>query len=212
VLLHAIARRGQTERENSPAILLASIPPDTGNHRCRATPIFKWGSLGRLISWPAHTTIAQQGRLQRRSPFLELTSHSQRPTDKTPCSSQPVHPNKSTMPVRMGISTNSVLTRRGSPCKQNRPLQPFESVRSSRSAKRVAPYRAPSGCGAQVDQHGGRWRSGLPSDALIDGRLGPDLHRSHRRRCPPKYNALGRELKSYWNSCVERRVSPSPCQ
>ena len=56
-LLHAIARRGQTERETNPAILLASIPPDTSDHRCRATPKFKWGSLGRLISWPAHIIV-----------------------------------------------------------------------------------------------------------------------------------------------------------
>ena len=41
VLLHVIARRGQTERETSPAILLASIPPGTGDHRCCATPNFK---------------------------------------------------------------------------------------------------------------------------------------------------------------------------
>jgi hypothetical protein len=55
-------------------MLLASIPRGTGDHRCHATPIFKWGSLVRLISWPAHINVAQQGRLQTRSLFTRLPS------------------------------------------------------------------------------------------------------------------------------------------
>ena len=72
----------------------------------------QWGSLGRLISWPEHIIVAQQGRLQIRSLSLELTSHSHRINRQTPCSSQPVHRNQSTMPARIGISINSCLTRR----------------------------------------------------------------------------------------------------
>jgi len=55
-------------------MLLASIPRGPGDHRCHATPIFKWGSLVRLISWPAHLNVAQQGRLQTRSLFTRLPS------------------------------------------------------------------------------------------------------------------------------------------
>jgi hypothetical protein len=71
-LLDVIARRGQTERETNPTILLASMPPCTADHRRGAAPYFKWGSFVRLISWPVQHRVVQQGRLQRRSLFLAL--------------------------------------------------------------------------------------------------------------------------------------------
>ena len=77
-------------------MLLASIPRGPGDHRCHATPIFKWGSLVRLISWPAQLTRAQQGRLQRRSPFLELHRHCSQLAH--PCETQ--HHNAFNRPTR----------------------------------------------------------------------------------------------------------------
>jgi hypothetical protein len=87
-------------------MLLASIPRGTGDHRCHATPIFKWGSLVRLISWPAHINVAQQGRLQTRSLFTRL-----------PSPLQPA-PENHYATFNRSTTTISPLTRRGSPCKQ----------------------------------------------------------------------------------------------
>ncbi len=110
--------RSDRTRE-SPAILLASIPPRTSDHRHGATPNFEWGSLVRLVSWPAHTIAAQQGRLQRRSLFLGIASRPQPSTDKRHAALNRSAPTTMT-PAHAGITINSTLTRWRSPCKQNR--------------------------------------------------------------------------------------------
>jgi hypothetical protein len=71
LLLDAIARRGRTEREKNPTILLAS------HHRARRITARLFAGFQIGFSCAAHIVarpirLGQQGRLQRRSLFLAL--------------------------------------------------------------------------------------------------------------------------------------------
>jgi hypothetical protein len=71
LLLDAIARRGRTEREKNPTILLAS------HYRMGLNPPCLFASFQIGFSCAAHIVarpicLGQQGRLQRRSLFLVL--------------------------------------------------------------------------------------------------------------------------------------------
>ena len=69
--------RSDRPREQ-PGYSAGGYSPCLADHRRGAAPIFNWGSLVRLLSWPAQTITAQQGRLQRRSLFLDLGRIQQR--------------------------------------------------------------------------------------------------------------------------------------
>jgi len=85
------------------------------DHRRGAAPIFNWGSLVRLLSWPAQTITAQQGRLQRRSLFLDLGRIQQR--DQENGLKPPLWPPWAQL--KLALAKSAVLTRWRSPCKQN---------------------------------------------------------------------------------------------
>jgi len=90
---------------------------------------FKWALLVRLISWPAHVSRAQQGRLQRRQsvPLFGL-AHRSRVFAHDPqyhqTHSRPLHKNRCPLRRASKSSCKTLDSHGKDPCiKQNRPIE-----------------------------------------------------------------------------------------
>jgi hypothetical protein len=124
LLLNAIAKRGQTERESSPTILLARIP--TGNGR---SPLSRYADFQMGLSRAAYIVASAHHYCATR-PFAKTQSvppSATAPaaiTRQLPCRLQPVRPNQCD------------LTRQGSPCNRIGRHRPLGNVGRSRECAR----------------------------------------------------------------------------